>query len=269
MNKVVKYLFVFFLLAFAKFEAKAQDRIIKADNDTLKVKIAQITFDKIRYRFYGMKTGPIYEIPKNQVKQIIYENGSSLTIVYNLFEVNPDLMIKDRSKSWKVDLASPFLNHITIGYEQKIKLGMNLEAKGGFIGLNLNKNLNSTQGFIVKVGMKYLKCSNTIRKGLKYTNPMKGSYVKPEIIFDRYTSIENGRKINFTNIAGACLFGRQYIIGNVVCIDIYGGAGVGYQNNSRGPAKSQDDFSYCFSHIFFGKKFPMILTGGFMAGFVF
>jgi hypothetical protein len=269
LQKTTKYLFLFFLLVLSGLKAKAQDRIIKADNDTLKVRIAQITYDKIRYRFYGMKNGPIYEIPKNQVKQIIYENGSSLTIVYNLFEVKPDLMIKDRSKSWKVDLASPFLNHITIAYEQKMKLGKNLEVKGGFIGFNLNKELYFTQGFLLKAGIKYLKCSNTIRKGLKYTNPMKGTYVKPELMVDRYTSIESGRKINSTNVAAACLFGRQYIIGNVVCIDVYGGAGVGYQNNSRGPSRRQDDFSYCFSHIFFGKKFPMILTGGFLVGIVF
>lgn len=220
-----------------------------------------------------MKTGTVMEIAKNQVKKIIYENGSSLTIVYNLFEVSKDLLIKDKSRAIKIDLFAPLLNHYTIGYEQKIKLGMNLEIKGGYIGEGVNKTLDKTQGFLVKVGLRYLKNSNTIRKGLKYIHPMKGTYVKPEIMASRYTSIEEGHKINFTNFAGSINFGKQYIIGNVVCIDFHGGVGGGYQMNSRGASSSNqlkgDDFSYCYSHMFFGKKLPLILTGGFMVGIIF
>lgn len=269
MKSLLKYLIAFTFFAIAIETATAQDIIIKVNDDSLNVKIVQITFDKIRYRFHGMKTGNIMEIPKNQVKKIIYENGSSLTIVYNLFDVNPDLLIKDRSRSWKIDLVSPVFNHFTIGYEQKLKLGMNLEIKASYIGWRLNKTIDQTDGFFVKAGIKFLKNSSTIRKGLKYMNPMKGSYLKPEITAGRYTSIEKERKINFTNIAVNCLFGQQYIIGNVICLDLFGGAGVGYQYNSRGPSNREDDFSYCFSHIFFGKKLPITLTGGFMIGYVF
>ncbi len=252
---------------------KAQDKIVKANNDTLKVKIIQITLDKIKFRYYGMKNGPISEIGKNQVKQIIYENGSSLTIVYNLFDVSKDLMIKDRNRALKVDLFAPLLNHITVGYEQRLKLGVNLEVKAGYIGWRLNKTLDPTEGFIIKAGIRYLKNSSTIRKGLKYIHPMKGSYMKPEISYTRYTSMEEGRPINFNNFGASINFGKQYIVGNVICIDFFGGAGFGYQQNSRGASSSNqkkgDDFSYCYSHLYFGNKLPIILTGGFMVGYVF
>ncbi len=263
------YFFFFIFIALVSNKAKGQDILVRTNNDSIRVKIVQITLDKIRYRYYGIKSGTVMEIPKNQVKQIIYENGSSLTIIYNLFEVNPDLMIKDHSKAWKVDLFAPLFNHFTIGYEQKIKLGMNLEIKGSYIGWRLNKTIDPTQGFFVKAGMKFLKNTDTIRKGLKYTHPMKGTYVKPEVIVGRYTTIELGRKINFSNVSLNCLFGRQYILGNVISLDFFGGAGVAYQYNSRGPSDRADDFSYCFSHLFLGGKLPISLTGGFMIGVVY
>ena len=273
MKSILKYTFLFFIFSLASKCVKAQDIIVKANNDSLKVKIVQITLDKIKYRYHGMKSGPVLEIPKNQVKQIIYENGSTLTIVYNLFDVSKDLMIKERNHAIKVDLFAPLFNHITVGYEQKLKLGVNLEIKGGYIGWRVNKTLDPTQGFIVKAAVRYLKCTSTIRKGLKYIHPMKGSYIKPEISFTRYTSQEEGHPINFNNFGASVNFGRQYIIGNVFCIDFFGGAGFGYQKNSRGESSSNqlkgDDFSYCYSHLYFGNKVPIILTGGFMVGYVF
>lgn len=273
MKIFLKSFFLLFFLLITSKCAKAQDIIVKANNDSLKVKIVQITLDKIKFRYYGMKSGPVSEIAKNQVKQIIYENGSSLTIVYNLFDVSKDLMIKDRYRAIKIDLFAPLLNHITVSYEQKLKLGVNLEVKGGYIGWRINKTLDPTEGYIIKAGIRYLKNSSTIRKGLKYIHPMKGSYVKPEISFTRYTSMEEGHPINFNNYGASLNFGRQYILGNVICIDFFGGVGFGYQQNSRGDNSSSqkkgDDFSYCYTHLYFGNKIPIILTGGFMVGYVF
>ena len=273
MRSVLRYFLLIFIFTICSECVKAQDIIVKANNDSLRVKIVQITLDKIRFRFYGMKTGPISEIHKNQVKQIIYENGSTLTIVYNLFDISKDLLIKEKFRSAKIDIFSPLLNHITVGYEHRIKLGMNAEIKGSYIGWRVNKTLDKTEGFFVKGGVRFIKCTNTIRKGLKYMHPMKGSYLKPELIFGRYTSIEDGHKINFSNFGASLMFGRQYILGNVICLDFYGGAGVGHQINSRGDSSTLsakgDDFSYCYSHLFFGKKVPIILTGGFMVGIIF
>jgi len=270
---ILKCLLLLFFLSIISECVEAQDIIVKANNDSLRVKIVQITLDKIKFRYHGIKSGQVLEIPKNQVKQIIYENGSSLTIVYNLFDISKDLMIKERNNAIKVDLFAPLLNHITVAYEHKLKLGVNLEIKAGYIGWRINKTLDPTEGFIIKAGIRYLKNSSTIRKGLKYIHPMKGSYVKPEILFNRYTSMEEGHPINFNNF-GACInFGRQYILGNVVCLDFFGGVGFGYQQNSRGDSSSSqkkgDDFSYCYSHLYFGNKLPIILTGGFMMGYVF
>ena len=273
MKTILKYFFLFIFFTILSGSVNAQDKIVKVNNDTLRVKIVQITLDKIKFRYHGMKSGQILEIPKNQVKQIIYENGSSLTIVYNLFDVSKDLMIKDRFRSVKVDLFAPLLNHVTIAYEHKLRLGMNLEVKGGYIGWRVNKTLDKTDGFIAKIGLRFLKNTNTIRKGLKYIHPMKGSYIKPEIAFSRYTSIEEGHKVNFSNFYATINFGRQYILGNVICLDFFGGAGVGYQQNTRGANSSNqakaDDFSYCYSHLYFGKKLPIVLTGGLMMGYVF
>ena len=124
MKTILKYFSLLIFFTIVSKSVLAQDKIVKVNNDTLRVKIMQITLDKIKFRYHGMKSGQVLEIPKNQVKQIIYENGSSLTIVYNLFDVSKDLMIKDRFRAVKIDICAPLLNHITVAYDHKLRLGM-------------------------------------------------------------------------------------------------------------------------------------------------
>lgn len=251
----------------------AQDRIVKISNDTVLVKIVGITVDKIRFRPPGMKSGPISEIQKNQVKEIIYEDGSRMTIVFNLREASMEYMVPKHFHIIKFDFASPFLNHYTLGFEYNIKTGTNLEVKGGWIGPGLSKDLTPASGFLVKAGVKFVKTTRSIIYGRKFLHPMKGNYLKPELIFSRFTLDEDSLTIDYQDYALGLMFGRQFMLDKSVSLEYFGGFGVGYQQTNYQKSSDKDrketDFNYAYSHLFLGKNFPLILTGGLTIGFMF
>ena len=253
---------VFFILLHS--HAFSQDIIVRTNNDSIRAKVVEITIDKIKFRYKSMKAGPLEEIHKNNVKQIIYENGSKLTIVYNRYEVPSEMIIHERSHAIKADIFSPLLNHFTLGYEVKLKLGKNLEFKAALIATNINKNLNHAEGYFIKGGIKFISLSNSYSRGLKYINPLKGNYFKPELVFSQYKKDEEHELISYTNYAIDIIFGRQYMLSKIIALDFFSGVGFGVQTSSK-----EVDFSYAYSHLFFGKKIPLIVTGGLTIGVVY
>jgi hypothetical protein len=252
------------VLLFSSNKVFSQDIIVRTNNDSIRAKVVEITTDKIRFRMYNAKEGPIQEIHKNNVKQIIYENGSKLTIVYNRYEVPSDMIIHERAHAIKIDLFAPLFNHFTIGYETKLKLGLNLEFKASLIGTNISTFLKHAEGFFVTGGVKFIRLSNSYSKGLKYINPLKGNYFKPGFIFTQYRRDEDHTFVLHTHYVIDIVFGRQYSISKKIALDYFGGAGFGIHKST-----SEDDLTYAYSHIFFGQKLPIIITGGLTVGYIF
>ena len=244
--------------------AFSQDIIVRTNNDSIRAKVIEITLDKIKFRYNNVKDGPVLEIHKNNVKQIIYENGSKLTIVYNRYEIPSEMIIHERAHAIKVDLFAPLLNHFTVGYEMKLKLGMNLDLKVAIIGTNISPNIKYSEGYFIKGGVKFIRLSDSYAKGLKYIHPLKGSYFKPEFIFGQYKKDEEHEIISHIHYAIDIIFGRQYLLSKTIALDYYGGAGFGIQKSTK-----DNDFTYAYSHIFLGRKIPLIITGGLTMGFVF
>lgn len=267
---IVFFLLLFFLLG--KFSS-AQDLIVRTNNDTMKVKVLEVGADKIKFRRWGVKTGPPLEIYKNYVKEIVFENGTRVTVLYDLHTVSPDIAIKEKTHGWKVDLIAPILNHITVGYEQMLKPGMNVEVKAAYIGLHVSTALKPSYGYFVKGGVKFVWLMEEISKGMRHYPPLQGSYFKPELIYSDYMTKNEGGDIHFQNYGINILFGRQYIIDNVVTLDYCGGIGFALQNSSYEPSTPKDeqdvDFNYAYSHLFFGNNLPLILSGGLTIGFIY
>ncbi|HRH66306.1 MAG TPA: hypothetical protein PLU53_08415 [Bacteroidia bacterium] len=265
------YFIAFFLLISSS--SLAQDILVRTNNDSIRVKIVEMTGEKIRFRYPGMKTGPVKEIPKNQIKSVIYENGTTITIIYNPYEVSRDLTVPDKKHAIKGDLIAPFMNHVTLGYEQSLKLGLNLELKAGIIGMRLNEDLKYSEGFLVKAGLKFVKCTEGIWKGLKYKDPLKGSYFRPELIFSSFKTFEKNNTIQYNHYTVNIAFGRQTVIKRLFLFDWYGSIGTGFKTTSYTQKSEYDskevDFNYAYSHLFFGKKLPLVLSGGISIGMVF
>ena len=265
-------LFIFFFLSAFEFAA-AQDIIVRTNNDSMKVKVLEVGSDKIKFRRYGVRTGQPLEIYKNYVKEIIFENGTHITMLYDVHSVSPDLVIKEKKHALKADFIAPVLNHVTIGYEQMLKPGRNVEIKAAYIGLRVSTAIKPSQGYFIKGGVKFVWLTEEIMKGMRHFPPMQGSYFKPELIYGRYTTTGENGKINFTNYGVNILFGRQYIIDNFMTLDYCGGIGFALQYSSYKPDSPKDekdvDFNYAFSHLYFGKNLPLILGGGLTIGFIY
>ncbi len=270
-----QFAFCFFIVTFMlKGKSSfAQDIIVRTNNDSIKVKVLEVGRDKIKFRRQGQKTGPPIEIYKNNVKEIIFENGTHVTILYDLRAVSPDVALKEKTHGLKADFIAPVLNHITIGYEQMLKPGMNVEIKAAYIGPRISTAIKPAVGYFVKAGIKFIWLTEEIRKGMRHNPPLQGSYFKPEFIYSRYTSTGESGKINFSNYGFNILFGRQYIIDNFLTMDYFGGIGFALQYSSYKatlPKDEQDvDFNYAFSHLYFGKNLPIILGGGLTVGFIY
>src|SRR5436190_14751518 len=80
----------------------SQDIIVRTNNDSIRAKVVEITMDKIRFKYTNLRDSPVQEIHKNNVKQIIYENGSKLTIVYNRYEIPSEMIIHEKKHAIKV-----------------------------------------------------------------------------------------------------------------------------------------------------------------------
>jgi hypothetical protein len=268
-------LWIFFMMLAGRMFG--QDIMVLTNNDSLRVTIINITTDKIRFRHFNQREGSILEISKNQVKEIIYKNGQRLTIIYNSYEVSADKMIPEKTHAFKVDVFAPLFNHYTVGYEwklKKLKYYRNAELKAGYIGTTINHDLKYSQGWLAKAAIKFIKCQPNRMKGLVYYQPLNGFYVKPEVIVSFFGQRDEENKMNyFTHAAGVMNFGRQIVIRNWFLIDIFGGAGLGYMFGSYRRKSIYDqkdfDFNYAYSHIFLGRKLPIVLTGGACLGFVF
>lgn len=255
----------------------AQDILVLTNNDSLRVSIVNITTDKIRFRYFNVKDGLVKEVSKNQVKEIIYKNGQRLTIIYNSYEVSADKMIPEKTHAIKVDLFAPLFNHYTAAYEfklKKLKFYRSLELKGGYIGTYINRNIAFSQGWLAKCAIKFVRVQPNRMKGLIYYQPLNGFYIKPEVIVSFFGKRNDENRMNYyTHVAGVLNFGRQVVIKNWLLFDVYGGFGGGHMFGSYERKSTYDlkesDFNYAFSHIFLGRKLPLVLTGGICMGFVF
>lgn len=256
-------LLVGFFMLFC-FKAFSQDTIVRTNNDTIRAYIVDITKDKIKFIFNDAVDAQIFEIRKSLVKQIIFEDGTKLTIISNPYEVSNNMGIPERKHAIKAAPTGLLMNHFTIGYEMKLRKALNLELKGGVIGTNINTAIKHSEGWVAHAALKFVELTDSYKNGLKYIQPLHGSYLKPEIIFTQFTQDDEFRKINFTSYVLNAVFGNQRVYNNKWLIDYFAGLGIGIQNSSK-----EADLTYEYSHLYFGKKIPIVVTAGIFIGLVY
>src|SRR5262245_43606642 len=101
MQKALRSMFLVLVL-FGMQHVCAQDKIVKINNDTIRAKVVKITADKIIFSYPGMQSQKLPEIHKNNVKEIIYANGTRVRIIYDLYEVSKDLLVTTKRNVIKV-----------------------------------------------------------------------------------------------------------------------------------------------------------------------
>ena len=175
---------LFFLFSIGFTEMCAQDRIIKTNQDTIHCQIKEILDDEVKYIDPKLRNDLVFGIDKNKVDKIVLANGAEVEISDSMYG---KAEYEDQSQNViKARLFGPLYGALDFSFEHSIKPGSSYEGTIGFIGTGLDNYGRNPQGAYVKLGYKLIKSPDFYLKGMRYAHILKGSYVRPEIIFAAY-----------------------------------------------------------------------------------
>lgn len=277
-----KLLFFLVIVAACSFSSKAQDTLYTKNGKSIICIVTEIGIDEIKYKDYENPDGPVYVLRKVDVLRITYKNGKTEYIVPDEMAMNKEEEIVDKNQCIKVAFLSPLFNHIEFIYERKLKMTKNLELNFGYIGLGTGLTNYDPQGGYVAAGVKFLLGQDYYVNGMRYMHPLKGSYLKPELTFSMleyawtWKNWNTGQMITERYRASLAavniVYGKQYILGNIMTFDFHFGVGLGYASSRRVSGTSTYDYVDIGSYgscIHLSEEFPMTLTGGLLIGYIF
>jgi hypothetical protein len=275
-------LFACFL--FLSFSINAQD-IVRTKKDTIRAKVVEIGIEEIKYKDFNNLEGPVFVLPKTDVIEITYENGTKTLLKPDEYDVTEAATaMRKKTRAVKYEFLSPLGGDLVFGYETLVKVGMNLEFKVGLIGVGFGENAKNASGASFKAGVKFLTRPNYVQRGVKYAHGLAGFYIKPEVIFNSYKKDEEYynynvypytygvTEVSVTNYALNIVLGKQYILGNSFSLDIYGGIGYGIRSSNEDTNliyNYDNEASYEYSHTYGGSESPIVFSGGFALGVLF
>ena len=160
-------------------------------------------------------------------------------------------------KAIKVNFMAPLFGFAQFSFEKSVSPLRSYEIGFGIIGAGKNSSENSyyvnnqyqnykrnARGAFIDGGYKFNKLPDFFSRGSRMTHVMQGTYVKPTATLGFYTDNALNYKSGVAtlekrnNVFGAIIinFGRQWVFGDKFLLDIYGGAGYGFDNSKeRGP----------------------------------
>lgn len=293
MKKIITLL-TFALIAICG-NIKAQDLIIKKNNEQLKVKIVEVGTKEIKFRFFDAPDGPIISMSKSEIKsiKIAGKNDVVLNMDDNPMSVSNNAII-DKTSALKFNFFSPLSDHLEFNYEWMQKPGFNWEVGLGIIGPGVSVTdafYNSNpKGAYLRGGPKFLIGSTSdfeMEENARFAHPLKGRYIKIEAIantFSKTFQVDTSSywlgsttsyvdvKNTYQSLAFNLIYGRQYIVGNAITIGYYLGCGFGFESKTSTLVSTNyyDDYTIQrYSHSYFGKDFPFVITSGFNIGYIF
>ena len=269
-------------------KSQKEDVILKKDGSSLKVKVLEIGSDEVRFKLYNNPGGPNLSLKKSEIKSITIDGQS-------VYEYTPDpystshSLILNKNSSLKFHFFSPLNRHVAFSYEWMQKPGFNWEIGAGFIDRSVSPMEDITgrtpRGGFFRFGPKFLlgNSSDIEVEGARYSHPLKGRYMKIEMMLHamnvKYTwNNSSGTPITYTkeyqSLVLNLIYGRQYILGNSITVSYYAGFGYGFESvNRKGslpPNQWWDDWDpRRYSHLYMGKNFPMSILAGFTIGYMF
>ena len=272
-------------------------------------KIVKVTETEIEFKKEIDADAPIYVVDKSKLKEIRWGNGKVEKVEQDEMDVNKEFSIIDLRSAIKFNFFSLVNDQVTFTYEHTLKVGYNAEVSVGIINNSMlkysfNSGSNLTQGVLAKAGVKYLLGTDYYIKGLKYTHPLKGRYLKPEISYSSFvirgvqgylqssvpnssyyngyyyysTPVYSDRKINACAIT--LNYGRQFILGNMFTIGYSVGLGYSFVsskytnpvfNSSQvvgGYSDLKNTPTDLYTHLS-ASGLPVAFTGTFTFGYIF
>jgi hypothetical protein len=281
--------FLFSALFFFSSLSFSQDKLYKQNGQVLNVKVVEIASSEIKYKLYTNLDGPIYVLETDRIKKLIYENGKTETFSENLMD--PDKYTGQANKAIKVNFFSPLYGFFEVGFEKSIKPGRAFEVSLGIIGAGRTSILDfydsklgdvkrAPSGFFVSGGFKFDKLPELFAsKKTRVSHIMQGNYIKPVFYLGKYSENtvirKNNRPVvekqNVTFGALQLEFGRQWVLGNRLVIDLYSGLGYGFDNKKYADQyysseNEKSDYAYNYANARLGKSPGFSYTFGLKLG---
>lgn len=272
---------IILLLAGGTSGIMAQDTLFYTNGSRQIVKVTEVGIDEVKFRDYKDEYAPLFVVGKEELHRIGFADGNSLRFNEDMTSFAPTPEGLSRTRIIKIEFLTPLHDCLEFGYERLVKRGISLEVKLGIIGAGFDANNENASGGLVKAGIKFMGSPDYYVRGMKRTHPLRGAYVKPELIFNTFSadveynnSTQKYDRVNYTNFAVNIVFGKQAILSERMTLDWYVGAGYGGQwtNKSTTSTLYQDETANykpnVFSHIYGGHKLPLVVSGGLSIGYL-
>ncbi len=256
----------------------AQDKIYKKGGEIVEATITEVGTDEIKYKIFRSTDGPVYTIEKARILKVVYQNGR--TEVYQSSNMGDAELYTDQAKNAiKINFLSPLLGYTQLNYEHNLQPGRAFEVSLGLIGVGKKQKLNyfsssatttnyrEQAGVFIGGGYKLSRLPDYVSGKEHYSHVMQGAYVKPELLFGAYSeNLETYNKATFKNgivkknvSFGSLLLnvGKQWVLGNAMVIDIYGGVGYAIDNLHANTVTNGENLQ----SDLLGNHFVIITTG--------
>ena len=253
----------------------SQDLIIRTNSDTIQCRIVKVKSNTISYYYLNSDTTLLpYQVSRKVVRKIIFANGEEEKYVQGMSkahhaEIETDEYYADMHKNaLKFHALSLFWGSFALTYERSIKPQISIELGAGYIfGINDSLGNFADKGYIIRGGVKLMRPPKYYEKRGAYAHLLKGTYIKPEIIFNSFKRLNVGLSTpklevwDYVSSTSLVLnVGKQVVYNNLFLIDWYGFIGYG-----------RADFQnvYFYSNAVLGDALPISLGFGFRLGFLF
>lgn len=252
----------------------AQDMILKKNSEIIHCKIKEVGLDEIKYQLPDYPADVVFSIDKDKIVKVIFENGKELEFRKEM--TNPTNYEDNKKNAFKIDFLSPLSGNTTLYYERSLKPGRSIEGAIGLVGLGIKHDSEAAAGLFVKAGYKFIKDPDFYLRGMRYAHILKGSYVKPELIFGvhhrnytdhiwdsfyQYNPVQRSETV----VSGAIqiVFGKQWVFDNAFLVETFSGIGYGFTSMNR------DNFNpYHYGYSVGGSGFPISASWGMKIGFL-
>ena len=203
-------------------------------------------------------------------------------VSYGQSNITPNSNYK--SRVIKTAIFAPLVNHLEFGYEQALNNKIILDGDLGIIGPSVSNFDQNASGLYFKAGTKFFFNPDFMVEGMFRYNDFQGTYFEPQLIYSSFgydvlsytynpnTGNSTSQTYRGTSNSWALSMnlGRQWVLANVLSLNLFGGVGYGGSYNSTneptGTFIETIGHPYKFSHLAISNDFPIIFTNGITLG---
>lgn len=227
----------------------AQDRIIKLDRTEINCKVSEIGSSEIKYKKADNLDGPIYSVRIAEVYKIVFENGKEEIIKQNVMAVVANENLRHYKRAITIRPFSVLAGYLGFGYQVALSPTRAFVSEIGIIGIkSTSGGSTNDSGVCFRLGYRLKRTPEFLLPGMEWGYNLAGFYVQPEIAVSTFNSTPSASASTSTSYtSGAFLInlGKQFIVGDIITVDL--GVGLGYGTRSISPSTSENR-SYYYTH---------------------